>query len=71
VSDYDVFVVLTAAAMETTVETADGLLPQVAEALGKIGTVRIANPVAIQFDEGSTMPGFVVRVTPRNGRNLP
>lgn len=71
VADYDVYVILPNAAMETTVETSDGLLPQVATALGKIGTVALANPVAIQFDEGSTMPGFVVRVTPRNGRNMP
>lgn len=69
VTDYDVYVVLPNAAMETTIEASDGLLPQVATALGKIGNVQLATPVAIQFDEGSTMPGFVVRVTPRNGRN--
>lgn len=65
VPDYDVWVVLPNDAPETTVETADGLLPQVAAALGKVGTVVSAQPVAIALEDTSTMPGIRVRLTPR------
>jgi len=65
VHDYDVWVVLPNDVPEETVETADGLLAEVATALGKVGTVISAQPVAIQLDDASTMPGFRVRLTPR------
>lgn len=65
VNVYDVFVVLPNDAPEETVETADGLLPQIAGALARVGTVTNASPVAIALDEGSTMPGLRIRLTPR------
>lgn len=65
VPDYDVYIVLPNDVAEETVESADGLLPAIAAALGRVGTVISAQPVAIQLDDSSTMPGLRVRLTPR------
>lgn len=64
VSDYDVLVVLPAGTNETTVESGDGLVVTISEALMKIGTVEFCQPVALTFDEGTTMPGLQFRTTP-------
>lgn len=65
VNEYAVLVLLPAGHALSTVELADGLTPQVAAALSKIGTVTTAEPVAIQVATGSVMPGLRLRVTPR------
>ena len=67
-NDYDVLVILPAGYALDTVEQADGLLPMVAGALAKVGTLTTAEPVAIQVADSSTMPGLRIRVTPRNER---
>jgi hypothetical protein len=64
VSDYDVCVVLPAGMMETTVESADGLVDVCAAALLKIGTIEYVQPVGFTFDDGTTMPGIQFRMTP-------
>jgi hypothetical protein len=64
VSAYDVLVVLPAGTNEITVESADGLMEDIATALMKIGTVESCQPVALTFDEGTTMPGLQFRCTP-------
>jgi hypothetical protein len=64
VSTYDVCVVLPAGQAETTVESADGFVDTVADALLKVGTIEYVAPVAFQFDSGTTMPGIQFRFTP-------
>lgn len=65
VNDFDVLAILPASYAPTTVESGDGLMPLLATALSKVGTVQTAEPVAIQVADSSTMPGLRVRVTPR------
>jgi hypothetical protein len=65
VNDFDVLCILPASYAPTTVESADGFMPLLATALGKVGTVQTAEPVAIQVADSSTMPGLRIRVTAR------
>lgn len=65
VNDYDVLAILPAGYSATTVEQADGLMPMLAAALSKVGTITTAEPVAIQVADSSTMPGLRIRITPR------
>jgi hypothetical protein len=61
---YEVRVVLPAAYHPDTVDAADGLIDQVCAALSKVGTVDVAQPVSIVFEQNQTqMPGLLVRVT--------
>lgn len=62
VSTYDVYVVLPAGYLPSTVDTADGLRDQVAGALWPVAVVQTSEPVQIQFDDSATMPGLRVRV---------
>lgn len=62
---YDVYVLLPAAAAATTVETADGLLAQVAQAIWQLCVIELAEPVSVRFDNQTTMPGMRLRVTMR------
>jgi hypothetical protein len=61
---YEVRVILPAAYHPDTVDAADGLIEQVCNALSKVGTVDVANPVSLVFEQNQTsMPGLSVRVT--------
>lgn len=66
VNDYDVYAVLPNGAEAATVEQGDGLLPMLAAALLPVAAIDFAEPVSIQFDEGQTMPGIRIRLTPKN-----
>lgn len=60
---YEVRVVLPAGWLPETVDTADGLLDQLCAALSTVGTLIVATPVLIQFDNATSMPGINARVT--------
>lgn len=60
---YEARVVLPAGWLPETVDTADGLIEQVAYALAGVGTLDVATPVLIQFDNATSMPGISARVT--------
>jgi hypothetical protein len=62
---YDVYVLLPAGAAAATVETADGLLAEVARALWQLCVIELAEPVSVRFDNQTTMPGMRLRVTMR------
>lgn len=62
---YDVYALLPAGYVTTTVETADGLLGQVASALWPISVVQLAEPVAVRFENQVTMPGLRLRIRMR------
>jgi hypothetical protein len=59
---YEVRVILPAGWLPETVDTADGLVSQLCDALSLVGTVDLASPVTIQFDNATSMPGINVRV---------
>jgi hypothetical protein len=65
VHTYDVYVVLPAGYLPSSVDAADGLRDQVAGALWPVAVVQTAEPVSIQFDDSATMPGLRVRVVAR------
>jgi hypothetical protein len=60
---YEVRVVLPAGWLPETVDVADGLIDELCSALSTVGTLDVANPVQIQFDNATSMPGINVRVT--------
>ena len=60
---YEVRVVLPAGWLPETVDTADGLVDTLMAALSTVGNVDVANPVQIQFDNATSMPGVNARVT--------
>lgn len=63
--DFDVYVVLPADYIETTVDQGDAFRDVVAPALTSAAVVNYAEPVAIQFNDNQTMPGLRFRVTSR------
>ena len=65
VHTYDVYVILPAGYLPSTVDQADGLRDQVAAALWPAGTVQSTEPVSVQFDDSATMPGIRARVIMR------
>ena len=67
-AEYDVYALLPAGYITTTVETADGLLGQVATALWAIATVVLAEPVSVRFENQVTMPGLRLRIRMRGIR---
>lgn len=60
---YEVRVLLPAGWLPETVDTADGLVEQLAAALSTVGLFETANPVQVQFDNATSMPGVNARVT--------
>src|SRR5262245_23899998 len=62
---FDVYVLLPAGYKTETVETADGLLGQVAQALWTVCVVQLAEPVSVRFETNQTMPGIRLRVIMR------
>jgi len=62
---FDVYALLPAGYVATTVETADGLLGQIVEALWRIAVVQLAEPVTVRFDNQTQMPGLRLRATMR------
>lgn len=62
---FDVFVLLPAGYIASTIERADGLLGQVVAALWHLCVVQLAEPVQVRFDNQTTMPGIRLRVIMR------
>lgn len=62
---YDVYALLPAGYITTTVESADGLLGQLVTALWLIAVVELAEPVQVRFDNQTAMPGLRLRITMR------
>ena len=60
---YEVRVILPAGWTPETVDTADGLVEALCNALSAVGTLDAANPVQIAFDNNTSMPGINARVT--------
>lgn len=60
---YEIRVVLPAGWMPETVDTAEGLVEQLAAALSGVGLFDLANPVQIVFPNNQSMPGLNARVT--------
>ena len=60
---YEVRVTLPAGWLPNTVDVADGLIETLASALSSVGDFEVANPVQIQFDNATSMPGINARVT--------
>jgi hypothetical protein len=65
---FDVYALLPAGYVVTTVETADGLLGQVAAALWSVCVVQLAEPVSVRFENQTTMPGIRLRVIMRGNQ---
>jgi hypothetical protein len=66
---YDVYVLLPAGSIGTTVEAADGLLGQVLTALWLVCVVELAEPVMVRFDSQTNMPGLRLRVRMRGNQD--
>jgi hypothetical protein len=62
---FDVYALLPAGYIATTVETADGLLGQLVRALWALCVVQLAEPVTVRFDNQTQMPGLRLRVIMR------
>lgn len=60
---YEIRVVLPAGWLPETVDTADGLVEQIAAALSRVAQLDLLSPVQITFDNSQTMPGINARVT--------
>lgn len=60
---YEIRVVLPAGWLPETVDTAEGLVEQLAAALSGVGLFDLANPVQIAFPNNQSMPGINARVT--------
>jgi len=67
---YDVYALLPAGHLATTVETGDGLLGQLTMALWLVAVVELAEPVMVRFDNQTNMPGLRLRVTMRGSSNV-
>lgn len=69
VGTYDVYALLPAGYIGTTVEAADSLLGQLCQALWQVAIVQLAEPVQVRFDNQTTMPGMRLRIRMRgNGK---
>lgn len=66
---YDVYTLLPAGYVTTTVETADGLLGQLLTALWHLCVCELAEPVSVRFENQTTMPGIRLRVTMRGSND--
>lgn len=64
-TDYDVVAIVPAGYAVTTIEATDGLLPMLAAALSKVGTLTNAVPDSVLVADSSTMPAVRLRITPR------
>jgi hypothetical protein len=62
---YDVYALLPAGYITTTVESGEGLLGQLVTVLWLIAVVELAEPVQVRFDNQTTMPGLRLRITMR------
>jgi hypothetical protein len=60
---YDVYVVLPAAYLATTVDEGDSFRDLVAPVLRRVGRIDYAEPTALTFNDNQTMPGIRFRVT--------
>ena len=65
---FDVYALLPAGYATETVESADGLLGQVAAALWTIAVVQLAEPVSVRFETNQTMPGLRLRIVMRGNQ---
>lgn len=65
---FDIYALLPAGYVTTTVETADGLLGDLARALWQLCVVQLAEPVQVRFDNQTTMPGLRLRVIMRGNK---
>lgn len=64
VPTYEVRVILPASYHRDTVDVGEELAEEVCAALSKIGSVDVAQPVQVVFEQNQTqMPGLLVRVT--------
>jgi len=65
---YDVYALLPAGYVATTVETGDGLLGELVRALWQLCVLDLAEPVQVRFDNQTTMPGIRLRATMRGSQ---
>ena len=69
IGTYDVYALLPAGYITTTVEAAEGLLGLICAALWQVSIVQLAEPVQVRFDNQTTMPGLRLRVRMRGSEN--
>ena len=65
---YDLYVLLPAGAIATTVESGDGLHGQVVAAIWQVAIWELSEPVQVRFDNQTTMPGLRLRVRMRGSK---
>ena len=65
---YDIYALLPAGYVATTVEAGDGLVGQMCRALWNLCLVELAEPVQVRFDNQTTMPGIRLRATMRGSQ---
>lgn len=65
IDDFDVYVVLPADYLDTTVDQGDAFRDVVEPALAPVAVIAYSEPVAVQFNDQQTMPGLRFRVTSR------
>lgn len=68
VATYDALVTLPPGLTAETVDAADALIPQLVDALARIGLVDTIEPVLITVQNGAALPAVRVRITPRPER---
>ena len=65
VGTYDIYALLPAGYVTTTIEASDGLLGLICQALWRVSVIQLAEPVQVRFDNQTTMPGIRLRVRMR------